>query len=136
MTITAKARQLRSLGPLRRVLVVDDDVETGAVLSDYLGGIGYDAQFATNGGRALDLLRGGALPDVVVCGDWTSGLTPAEFIGRIRAGGATSHLPVLRLTRGASSSVAGADGSDAAIGSPFRLLELGDKLVRLQDPRR
>ena len=131
---TAKARQLRSLGPLRRVLVVDDDAETGSVLSDYLGGIGYDAQLAPNGGRALDLLRLGALPDVVVCGDWKSGLTPAEFIGRLRADAATSHLPVLRMTPEGSAS--GPDGSDAAIGSPFRLLDLGDKLVRLQDPRR
>jgi CheY-like chemotaxis protein len=136
MMMTAKARQLRSFGPLRHVLVVDDNAETRSVLSDYLGGIGYDAQFATSGGRALDLLRAGGVPDVVVCGDWNSGLTVPEFIERLRADAATSDLPVLRMTPEGSSSVAGADGSDASIGSPFRLLELGDKLVRLQDPRR
>ena len=45
--MSANARQLRSSGPLRRVLVVDDDAETRAVLSDYLRGIGYDSEFAT-----------------------------------------------------------------------------------------
>ena len=59
----------------------------------------------------------------------------AEFIQRLRAAPATSRLPVLRMSPEGSSSIAGRDGSDATIGSPFRLLELGDKLVRLQDPR-
>jgi len=133
--MSANARQLRSSGPLRRVLVVDDDAETRAVLSDYLRGIGYDSEFATSGGRALDLLRTEELPNVIVCGDWKAGLSAAEFIQRLRAAPATSRLPVLRMSPEGSSSIAGRDGSDATIGSPFRLLELGDKLVRLQDPR-
>jgi len=136
MTMTANARQLRSSGPLRRVLVVDDDAETRSVLSDYLRGIGYDSQFATMGGDALDLLGTEELPQVIVCGDWKGGVSPAEFIRRLRAEAATSAVPVLRMTPQGSSSMAGPDGSDAAIGSPFRLLELGDKLVQLQDPRR
>ena len=136
MTMTTKARHLRSAGPLRHVLVVDDDGETRSVLSEYLGGIGYEARFATSGGRALDLLRSAPLPDVIVCGDWKSGLSVPDFIGRLRADAATSGLPVLRMAPEGSSSVARPDGSNATISSPFRLLELGDKLVRLQDPRR
>ena len=89
----------------------------------------------TTGGRALDLLRTEELPSVIVCGDWKAGLSAAEFIQRLRAAPATSRLPVLRMSPEGSSSIAGRDGSDATIGSPFRLLELGDKLVRLQDPR-
>jgi CheY-like chemotaxis protein len=132
--MTANARQLRSFGPLRRVLVVDDDAETRSVLSDYLRGIGYDSQFATTGGRALDLLRTGELPHVIVCGDWKAGLSAAEFIRRLRAEAATSGLPVLRMTPEGSSSSA-RRGADASIGSPFRLLDLCDRLVRLQDRR-
>ena len=88
------------------------------------------------GGDALDLLGTEELPQVIVCGDWKGGVSPAEFIRRLRAEAATSAVPVLRMTPQGSSSMAGPDGSDAAIGSPFRLLELGDKLVQLQDPRR
>jgi CheY-like chemotaxis protein len=132
--MTANARQLRSSVPVRRVLVVDDDAETRSVLSDYLRGIGYDSQFATTGGRALDLLRTGELPHVIVCGDWKAGLSAAEFIRRLRAETATSGVPVLRMAPEGSSSIA-RRGSDASIGSPFRLLDLCDRLVRLRDPR-
>jgi CheY-like chemotaxis protein len=134
--MAAKLRHLRSCGPYRRVLVVDGEAETRSVLSEYLGGIGYDAHVAANGGRALDLLRTAPLPDVIVCGDWKSGPSVPEFIRRLRGDAVLGRLPVLRMTPEGPSSAAGQDGPDAAAASPLRFLQVGDKLVRLQDSRR
>jgi CheY-like chemotaxis protein len=132
MTMAAKKRSLRSVAARRRVLVVDDDSETRSILSAYLDGLGYDSRFVTSGDRALALLRTQPLPDAVVCGEWASGLSGPEFIRRLRANPTTTVLPVLRMEPDRTSSEGSIDGADAAGANPVRLLELGDRLVRLE----
>jgi CheY-like chemotaxis protein len=131
MAMAVKKRSLRSVAARRRVLVVDDDSETRSILSAYLSGVGYDSRFVTNGKRALDLLRTEPLPDVVVWGEWKSGVSGPEFIRRLRADPSTTVLPVLRMTPERTASEASVDGAEAASPRPFRLLQLCDKLVRL-----
>jgi CheY-like chemotaxis protein len=54
-------------GPARHlILVVDDDPDILDVMRVVLESVGYAVQTATNGREALDALRGGERPDVVL----------------------------------------------------------------------
>jgi CheY-like chemotaxis protein len=48
------------------ILVVDDDPELRETLGELLGEEGYETRLAENGKRALDLLRHGARPSLIL----------------------------------------------------------------------
>jgi serine/threonine protein kinase len=52
--------------PARHVLVVDDNAAIRQVMATALTGQGYRVSAAANGREALDLLRGGPLPDLIL----------------------------------------------------------------------
>ena len=55
-----------ALSPVRRVLVVDDDPAICSALSEALEGEGFEVASATNGHAALEHLRAGPAPAVIV----------------------------------------------------------------------
>src|SRR5688572_4438790 len=52
--------------PRRQVLLVEDDHDLGATIADALQDAGFDVLRASNGRAALEKLRDGADPDVIL----------------------------------------------------------------------
>jgi CheY-like chemotaxis protein len=113
----------------QRLLVVDDSAATRATLSEYLDGIGYHARFASSGGEALAMLRGGLQTDAVVYEAAMPVMGGSAFMRQLRADG--SATPVLLMTAMRASHGEGADAADAVIAKPFQLVDFGDKLLRM-----
>jgi two-component system OmpR family response regulator len=77
-----------------RVLLVDDDVELGDMLAEYLRHDGFAVDIAREGQTgATKALAGGV--DIVVLDVMMPGISGIEVLRRIRAG---SRLPVIMLT--------------------------------------
>ncbi|MEV6523098.1 response regulator transcription factor [Longispora sp. NPDC051575] len=112
-----------------RILVVDDDAAVRDSLSRSLRFEGYEVTTAEDGGRALELVRGGE-PDAVVLDVMMPRMDGLETCRALRAEGLL--LPVLMLTarHSVGDRVAGLDaGADDYLVKPFALQEL---LARLR----
>lgn len=80
-----------------RILVVDDDGSTLAVLEQVLRALGYDVVTATDGQQAFDLLHQQHIP--LVISDWMMPkLDGLELCRRIRAAGFSRYTYVILLT--------------------------------------
>ena len=80
-------------GPRRRVLVVDNEEVDRELLRQLLEPIGFAVQQAASGEDALQVLRGGALPDAILMDLAMPGIDGWETIRRLRAEG-LSDAPV------------------------------------------
>jgi DNA-binding response OmpR family regulator len=78
------------------ILVVDDDWMNRELLQAYLEG-GYEVMTANNGEKALTMVES-RLPDLVIADVRMPGISGFEFCARLRAGEATSYIPVLMLS--------------------------------------
>jgi CheY-like chemotaxis protein len=113
--------------PTRTALVVDDEQVVRLVLRRYLGRVGWRVVEAEPAERALELLAGGAAPDIVVCDRTLPGLSGAELCQRI----AELHPALatrLVVTSGDAASAAAeleaASLDRPVLGKPFALAEL------------
>jgi DNA-binding response OmpR family regulator len=116
-------------GPL---LLVEDDVDLGVTVKEYLLGRGWQVEFVQSGARALTLLS--ERPFALVLLDHRMpGLTGLEVCRRIRSEVAPS-LPVLMITAAddLDDRLAGfAAGVDDYLIKPFALPELGARVAAL-----
>jgi CheY-like chemotaxis protein len=67
----------------RTALVVDDEAVVRMVLRRFFGRNGWAVLEAENGERALEILAGDTLPDVVICDLNLPGLSGTEFCQRV-----------------------------------------------------
>jgi two-component system response regulator MprA len=107
-----------------RLLVVNDEPETGPALQGALASEGFDAVLATGEAEALEVVRD-LEPDVVIVDLAEPEARGAAFCGRLR--GAKPRLPVLML--GAGDPVVErtgglAVGADDYLAKPVVLVEL------------
>jgi CheY-like chemotaxis protein/DNA-binding CsgD family transcriptional regulator len=79
------------------VLIVDDMPDNLAVLHDALEESGYTVLVATSGEAALQRAAK-ALPDVVLLDAMMPGMDGFELARRLKADGATAHIPILFMT--------------------------------------
>lgn len=115
----------------RRILVVDDDPGTAAILRAGFGGRPYDIVEARDGEEGCRLAES-LLPDVVIMDVEMPVMDGLEATRRIKRGPRTEGLPVVVLTarRLISDKVQGLDaGADHYITKPFEFVEL-DAMVR------
>ncbi|HYE13406.1 MAG TPA: ATP-binding protein, partial [Pyrinomonadaceae bacterium] len=122
-----------------RVLVVDDDAETLALLRTMLAGRGAEVSAASSAGEALAALeRDGA--DVLVSDIGMPGGDGYELIRRVRAGEAAAGLPAARrvpalaltaYARAEDSVRALAEGFQAHLAKPVEPAELWRAVARL-----
>ncbi len=118
------------MGPVPRILVVDDERSVRKLLRLYLEREGYTVVEADNGLDALSLLRRGGL-DVALVDVMLPGIDGFELVRRLRA---ESTLPVILLTaKGEETSrVAGLElGADDYVVKPFSAPEVVAR-VRVQ----
>jgi serine/threonine protein kinase len=81
--------------PARHVLVVDDNAAVRQVMAGALASQGYRASTAADGREALELLRRGPLPDLILLDLKMSGMDGWEFLRERRHDAALTAVPVI-----------------------------------------
>ena len=76
-----------------RILVVDDEEGIRSLLEQRLSKIGYKVDVAANGLHALQKLRGGLEPHLVICDIKMQGMNGVELLSQVRKDPAMKHLP-------------------------------------------
>ena len=94
-----------------RLLLVEESAGTREILAGYLDRIGYRTRFASSAPQALAMLREGVQTDAVVYDVREPAMSGSAFVQELRSDG--NAMPVLLMTK------------------PFRLLDFGDRLLRL-----
>jgi len=82
----------------RTILVVDDDTAIRDALSDVLKMLGYQVVVASDGKRALELLRSGIDPFVVLLDLAMPGMDGYQFCEEVLTDGRLSGLQVIVIT--------------------------------------
>ena len=84
--------------PRPQILVVDDDESARLVLCACLEECGYDVSCARNGREALDLLRGGKHPTLILLDLGMPVMDGKEFLERQGQDAAIAGIPVFLLS--------------------------------------
>ena len=105
-----------------RILVVEDNADTAALLRDLLEGEGYEVETAVTGEAAFEALAVAPDIDLMVLDLMLPGMSGYEVIERLRAQADLSDLPILVLSAlgSASARVRGLrEGADDYMTKPF-----------------
>ncbi|MCX5494693.1 response regulator [Kaistia dalseonensis] len=105
------------------ILIVEDDREIGALLSEFLGREGYEVEVALSG-SAMDMALGRTEPDMVILDLMLPGEDGLSICRRLRA---RSRVPILMLTAKDDDidRIVGLElGADDYLGKPFNPREL------------
>jgi len=105
-----------------RILVVEDNADTAALLRDLLEGEGYEVETAATGEAAFEALAVAPDIDLMVLDLMLPGMSGYEVIERLRAHAELSDLPILVLSAlgSASARVRGLrEGADDYMTKPF-----------------
>jgi DNA-binding response OmpR family regulator len=127
-----RAPRLDALGPMKTVLIVDDDLDICTLLGHMLVRAGFEVRCATDGERGLRAALH-TPPDLVVL-DWMLPTLPGPAVCRLlRENPATATTPIIMVTARCSAGDAReslAAGADQHLMKPFAGREL---LRRVQD---
>lgn len=95
--------------PPRRhcILIVEDDPDVRGALADAMRDAGADVDVAGDGVEALERLRSGPLPAVILLDLRMPRLAGGEFLKHMRADPRFEHLPVITMTAGSGSAEGG-----------------------------
>jgi len=120
---------MEPLGRRATVLVVDDEELVRCVTQELLGCMGYDAVAVTTGEEAVELVRGGLRPDLVLLDVVMPGMGGIEAFRKLRE--LVPGIPVL-LSSGFTDSRAAAElmdeGLNGIITKPYRMESLSDRI--------
>jgi CheY-like chemotaxis protein len=108
-------------------LIVEDDPEIREVLSEILRDEGYEVACAANGVEALQRLRSGAPPRLILLDLMMPVMNGWEFIAEQQQDAALRQIPVV-VVSGAGSMEQDA-GDLAAVGSLSKPMDLGALLA-------
>ena len=84
----------------RRILIVEDDEDLRAALADAMRSSGVEVEVAADGIDALERLRAGPCPAVVLLDLRLPRLNGQAFLDGLRADARFEHLPVITMTAG------------------------------------
>jgi CheY-like chemotaxis protein len=122
------SRQVDGGGP--RVLVVDDDRDSGETTRMILEDEGYAVDLAPNGKKALERLSGGPLPTLILVDLMMPVMDGAAFLKEIEASAELSTIPVVVMT------ASGPDPRTSGLRYPLLRKPFGiDELVRIVTER-
>jgi CheY-like chemotaxis protein len=125
--------------PPPRILVVDDLVDHRDLLSQVLVDFGYAVDTADDARAALDAIRAGPRPQLVLVDFWMPGMDGKAFLDALRAelDPGVASIPVVVMTADAEGVAEILSGSspDFLMEKPFGLRELRRVVVRFCAPR-
>src|ERR1700709_353054 len=114
--------------PEARVLVVDDETNSGELLSVSLKFQGFEVHTASNGPAALDKARE-IKPDAVILDVMMPGMDGFGVLRRLRAGGSDARALSLTARDSLQDKIAGLTlGGDDYVTKPFSLEEVVARL--------
>ena len=117
-----------------QALVVDDSRTLRRILGGFLGQLGWAVAEAGNGREALERLKQGARPDVVLV-DWNMPeMNGLEFIQSVRADDRFRDLPLMMVTTETEMehmATALAAGANEYVMKPFGKEAIAEKLQLL-----
>jgi CheY-like chemotaxis protein len=91
---------MKTKTPGKTVLIVDDDQEFREALAEIVAGEGYAVETATSGMQALDKLRWGLRPCVVLLDMQMAVMTGWDFRAEQGRDAALAAVPVIAMTAG------------------------------------
>ena len=115
-----------------RVLVVDDDDDIRACLTEFLRDEGHEPSEARNGAEALRQAAASE-PDVILLDLNMPIMNGWQFVPAYRAAGGTARILVLTAGRNVDEPAA-TIGADGALAKPFDLGVLAARLASLASP--
>lgn len=87
------------MGAQSRVLIVDDEVEAREALAEMLRAKGYLADIFDGGSRALEFLRAGPRPDVILLDLLLRrDMNGWEFLDLVKANPQLKNIPVIAMS--------------------------------------
>lgn len=104
----------------RRILIVEDDPDTRRALADAMRGAGAEVVVAEDGHDALERLRAGPRPAVILLDLRPPGLGGEEFLRALRADPRYEHVPVITM------SGSGPGEGDAVVARLQRAVDVDD----------
>lgn len=115
---------------MAKILVVDDEENVRALISDVLSGDGHSIELAEDGAKALEKLKAAAF-DLLIIDRNMPNLTGLEAIAAIRREPRWKALKILMVTsEGAMAEIdeALAAGADGYILKPFKVRRVVDQV--------
>jgi signal transduction histidine kinase len=119
-------------GMRRRILVVEDDPEILGALSGLLEEEGYDVQSVADARDALDRLRQGPAPELIILDLMMPGMDGWEFRTIQRADPILASIPVVAISADTSAKAAAIDAT-SFLRKPFRFAELLSTVEKVID---
>ena len=115
---------------MTRILIVDDERATNALVKEYLGLAGFETTTAFDAASALAALTAGERADLAVVDRRLPDLDGLELCARIKR---TRPIPVLMLTASGkpADEPAGPEAPNAWMSKPFRPKDLVAEIRRL-----
>ena len=117
-----------------RIMVVDDLVDHRELLSQVLVDLGYAVDTVGDAHTALDAIRRGPRPQLVLVDFWMPGMGGNDFLAALRADSdpELSRIPVVVMTADPDgvSGLLAATPPDFLLEKPFGLRELRRVVVR------
>ena len=118
------------------VLIVEDDAEIRDLVGEALDSYGYTTMAAANGADALERLRGGARPALILLDLMMPVMDGWEFRRRQLADPGLASIPVVVVSADARSrEKAAALGAADHVRKPIELAELARAVERWADAR-
>ncbi len=111
-----------------RVLVVDDEPDIRSILCDVLENEGYVVCGAGNGREALELLRSGERPSLILLDLMMPVMDGWSFLRALRNDEQLAEIPVLVVS--ASADLGIPDEASAFVPKPIDLGELSETVAR------
>jgi CheY-like chemotaxis protein len=116
----------------KTLLVVEDDAVTRAALASTLQGAGYQVVTAANGLEALELLRSGLAPDLILLDMLMPVLDGWQFLKRLMQEWPPGRVPILIATATTilTREWAAAHGCAGCLRKPIEVPELLEEVRR------
>jgi chemosensory pili system protein ChpA (sensor histidine kinase/response regulator) len=113
-----------------QILVVDDDADLRETLQMLLEDTGFSVAASANGRAALEHLRGGARPRLILLDLMMPEMNGWQFLGHLRADAALAGIPVIVMTARKAADLPRED----VLYKPFGRDELLDAIGRYMPP--
>lgn len=123
---------------MTRILTVDDDPSTRFVLRLILEREGYEILEASDGVKALEILKSDPLPDIVTSDLMMPIMSGFELIHRLRSEARTLAVPIVVVTSNpdAALSLASAGLVNAIVSKPFTAAAFAESIQEVASKQR
>jgi CheY-like chemotaxis protein len=88
----------------KNILLVDDDQDLREIVTLALNSVGYQVLTANDGLQALEMLRGGTTPQMILLDLWMPGLDGWGVLEKLREDKVLDAIPVVVFSAGGDSA--------------------------------